>query len=64
NGLLDPWSSGGVTNNVSSTAVAVILPGGAHHLDLRFSDPLDPPSIRSARKLYRSIFKQWLRDSW
>uniref|UniRef100_A0A146LSH7 Lysosomal Pro-X carboxypeptidase n=1 Tax=Lygus hesperus TaxID=30085 RepID=A0A146LSH7_LYGHE len=64
NGLLDPWSSGGVTNNVSATAVAVILPGGAHHLDLRFSDPLDPPAVRSARKIYRSIFKQWIRDSW
>ncbi|BET02524.1 Lysosomal Pro-X [Nesidiocoris tenuis] len=60
NGLLDPWSSGGVLNNVSDTSIAVILPGGAHHIDLRASNPLDPPSVKQARKFYRSIFKQWV----
>lgn len=32
NGLLDPWSSGGVTKNISSSVVAVVLDLGAHHL--------------------------------
>jgi hypothetical protein len=31
-GLLDPWSSGGVLRNLSSSVVTLILPNGAHHL--------------------------------
>lgn len=35
NGLLDPWSSGGVLSNISSKVVAIVIPDGAHHFDLR-----------------------------
>ena len=34
NGLLDPWSSGGVLKS-HGTVVTVVIPEGAHHLDLR-----------------------------
>ena len=44
NGLLDPWSSGGVLKNISKSVVAVVLPLGAHHLDLMFPTDADPPS--------------------
>ncbi|XP_075226337.1 lysosomal Pro-X carboxypeptidase [Lycorma delicatula] len=62
NGLLDPWSSGGVLRNVSKTSVAVIIPEGAHHLDLRESNKLDPPSVQVARKYYKQVFRQWITE--
>ena len=62
NGLLDPWSSGGVLKNISKTVRAVIIPEGAHHLDLRFSNPADPVSIRIARSYYKVQIKKWIKQ--
>lgn len=62
NGLLDPWSSGGVLYNVSSSTVAVIIPEGAHHLDLRESNPADPVSVRTARKFHCKFIRLWLHN--
>lgn len=62
NGLLDPWSSGGVLYNVSSSTAAVIIPEGAHHLDLRESNPADPFSVRTARKFHRKFIRRWLHN--
>lgn len=50
NGLLDPWSSGGVTpdkvpKGAHSSVQPVVIAEGAHHLDLMFSHPDDPPSV-------------------
>lgn len=62
NGLLDPWSSGGVLYNLSKSTVAVIIPEGAHHLDLRASNPADPVSVRTARNVHRKFIRLWLRN--
>jgi len=60
NGLFDPWSSGGVVHNISESAVAVIIPEGAHHLDLFFSNPSDPPSVVSARLTELNHIRSWI----
>ena len=35
---------------------------GAHHLDLRSSNPLDPQSVIDARLQEVAYFKQWLAE--
>ncbi|XP_073937888.1 lysosomal Pro-X carboxypeptidase isoform X2 [Castor canadensis] len=62
NGDLDPWSGGGVTKDISDTLVAVIIPQGAHHLDLRANNAYDPKALLLARSLEVKYMKQWIRD--
>ena len=62
NGLLDPWSSGGVLRNISASAIAIIIPESAHHLDLRGSDANDPYSVVLARKYHRFFIKKWIKE--
>lgn len=62
NGLLDPWSSGGVTVSLSSSLVPVIIPDGAHHLDLRSSNKNDPKDVIAARQKEKEIIKQWIQQ--
>jgi len=59
NGLLDPWSSGGILK-AHGTVVTVIIPEGAHHLDLRASNPGDPQSVIDARKTERKYIRKWI----
>ncbi|XP_025411982.1 lysosomal Pro-X carboxypeptidase-like isoform X1 [Sipha flava] len=60
NGLLDPWSSGGVLYNITKTVTAVIIPESAHHLDLRAANVKDPESVVKARKFYKHRIKKWI----
>ncbi|XP_078048841.1 lysosomal Pro-X carboxypeptidase [Augochlora pura] len=62
NGLLDPWSSGGVLKNLSSSAIAILIPEGAHHIDLRGSNQNDPYSVILARKYHRYFIRQWIKE--
>ncbi|KAL4448337.1 hypothetical protein ABPG75_005556 [Micractinium tetrahymenae] len=65
NGLLDPWSGGGVLQNITGAKdlVAVIIPEGAHHLDLMFSNPADPPSVCEARAVEEHYIAKWIREA-
>ncbi|CAH1969985.1 unnamed protein product [Acanthoscelides obtectus] len=60
NGLMDPWSGGGVLSNVSSTVVVIIIPDGAHHIDLRGHNNLDPDTVKIARQFHVRHIQKWL----
>ncbi|CAI8053025.1 Lysosomal Pro-X carboxypeptidase [Geodia barretti] len=62
NGDLDPWSVGGVTESLSESLTAILIKGGAHHLDLRFSNPADPPSVIEAREKEKEIIAGWIKS--
>ncbi|XP_055908986.1 lysosomal Pro-X carboxypeptidase [Eupeodes corollae] len=62
NGLLDPWSGGGVLKTTNDDITIIIIPEGAHHLDLRGAMPEDPISVIEARKREIRIIKSWIAD--
>ena len=45
--------------NLSETILAVIIPNGAHHIDLMFSNPNDTPAVRRARDTERRYRAKW-----
>lgn len=65
NGHLDPWSSGGVLNQseAGERNPIFIIDQGAHHLDLRSSNPLDPDQVKEVRQQYLTIIRQWIADA-
>jgi lysosomal Pro-X carboxypeptidase len=62
NGLLDPWSSAGVLNSTHPSVLIAVIPEGAHHLDLFFSNDLDPESVRQARAMEMAAIRSWLQE--
>ncbi|KUF93383.1 Secreted protein [Phytophthora nicotianae] len=62
NGNFDPWSGLGVLESLSPSVVAVPVPGGAHHLDLFFTHPLDPSAVTEARKTELKFVRQWIDE--
>ena len=77
NGALDPWSGQGVyppgggpdgpmVQNVSAdgSQIALVLDLGAHHLDLMFSDPRNPPCFGAARAVEEQRITQWIQEAY
>eukprot|EP00668_Euglena_longa_P040617 GGOE01053483.1.p1 GENE.GGOE01053483.1~~GGOE01053483.1.p1 ORF type:complete len:117 (-),score=15.80 GGOE01053483.1:110-460(-) len=62
-GEFDPWSAGCVRDNLSASVVALFVPQGAHHLDLMFSTPQDPPGLGDVRRAELEHVDQWI-SSW
>ncbi|CAD7935689.1 unnamed protein product [Amoebophrya sp. A120] len=64
NGLLDPWHPGGYLQNLTDSVVALIIPNGAHHLDLRLPDEInDPADVVGVRLQEKKLVKMWLGSS-
>ena len=49
--------------NIGKNVIALIIPEGAHHLDLRGSDPNDPVSVLQARKIERQHIQKWINEA-
>jgi lysosomal Pro-X carboxypeptidase len=67
NGGFDPWSSGGVLPGSAADTPqtpAIFIPTGAHHMDLFFADPADPPEATAARAQEVALVKQWIAEAW
>ncbi|TMW57593.1 hypothetical protein Poli38472_003518 [Pythium oligandrum] len=62
NGNYDPWSGTGILEDVSDSIVSVLIEGGAHHLDLFFSHPMDPPSVTKARETEKKHIRKWIKE--
>mmetsp|Transcript_28628 Transcript_28628/g.45936 ORF Transcript_28628/g.45936 Transcript_28628/m.45936 type:complete len:562 (-) Transcript_28628:158-1843(-) len=62
NGDLDPWARLGVTTSPSPSLRAVLVPGGAHHLDFMWSHPDDPAAVKKARKEERQLIAGWIAE--
>ncbi|KAL3206978.1 hypothetical protein MRX96_039807 [Rhipicephalus microplus] len=63
NGELDPWSVLGVLEPLSDNVVVLKIPGAAHHADLRFSRPSDPPEVVRARQIERTYIRRWIAEA-
>jgi len=61
NGNYDPWSGGGVTRNVGESIISLVVEGGAHHLDLMFSNELDPQSVKNVRNAEKQMITSWIK---
>ncbi|XP_039052489.1 lysosomal Pro-X carboxypeptidase-like [Hibiscus syriacus] len=60
NGLRDPYSSGGVLENISDSVVAVYTVNGSHCLDLLPEMKTDPPWLIKQRKTEVRIIASWI----
>lgn len=63
NGQLDPWRAAGIqkrSNCFSDSIVVRIIENGAHHLDLRAANKMDPRSVTAVREEQRGAIRQWV----
>lgn len=65
NGQLDPWTAGGLTQEIKNNGNIdiIYISESAHHLDLREpNDQYDPQSVKDARAKETAIIKRWIAE--
>ncbi|KAF9597311.1 hypothetical protein IFM89_017095 [Coptis chinensis] len=62
NGLRDPYSGGGVLQNISNSVVAILTTNGSHTLDLLTPSKDDPKWLVGMRASEISIVKGWIAE--
>ncbi|XP_035786025.1 lysosomal Pro-X carboxypeptidase-like [Anopheles albimanus] len=62
NGLLDPWSGGGVLRSSNDKIKIVLIPEGAHHIDLRAANANDPETVVLARQKHYQSMLEWIAE--
>ncbi|XP_062108438.1 uncharacterized protein LOC133819252 [Humulus lupulus] len=60
NGLRDPYSSGGVLENISDSILAIKTTNGSHCLDILPSETSDPDWLVKQREIEIKIIKKWI----
>jgi lysosomal Pro-X carboxypeptidase len=63
NGNLDPWSGASPTTTLKTDLPACYIEFGAHHLDLRPPNALDPPDAVKCRAQVLEYLKKWIQES-
>jgi lysosomal Pro-X carboxypeptidase len=63
NGGLDPWSGGGVLKSLGHSLLSLVIPEGAHHLDLMFSNEGDPVSVKNTRRAQEKEVERWILEA-
>ena len=64
-GQLDPWRAAGIQTlpkGAHPSIIARVIEHGAHHYDLRASNPLDPPSVVAVRKEEKAAMATWIKE--
>jgi lysosomal Pro-X carboxypeptidase len=66
NGLFDPWSGVSLATSPAPARDLVVLniSQAAHHLDLFFSNPADPPAVTAARLEQMRLVRRWVDAAW
>ena len=63
NGDLDPYSSGGILEDVNESVIAVKIPGGAHCSDLRGTTISNFPGVAQAHKIEKEHITRWIDEA-
>ncbi|XP_065055370.1 thymus-specific serine protease-like [Rhopilema esculentum] len=61
NGSIDPWHALSILKNQTVGEVAVYMKGVAHCANMNPSEPNDPLSLKSGRKMIDALVGEWLK---
>lgn len=62
NGDRDPWSAGGVLEDVNDSIHVIKIPNACHHEDLRATGPNDPSILKEVRQKEIKIIRRWINE--